>query len=454
MRFCPFCANELAEDAEQCVFCGKRLPQRVIAEAPPAPVTSAQDAGPTKTMTTATSPPVQVFPPPRPPPAPLFDTTPLPVLAPVPAAEGATDSGLRGLGDEIEVHAPSLQHDELPPIPVDAPPGLVSAARYLLQVTRGRRARARAIRAHEQEWSQVQLAEDAALRQLGRAVRTRGATCPGAEAQMAALLAQEAQHTALQQSKGQLDECLAAARQKLAEVESACQVRMESAREQMERTQQLLDERLSEQASLKTRLAQQERQMRALERERDDRRLSATRVQDPAERETLQRLAAEKGVELGDLQRSKAATQSEQQQLQQPIVELRTALQQHRTAVQEAERTLAAAQDELVGEKARVEQEKQRIDLQQGDVDRQTSAHLTELGRVVDRLRQDNDDLQPMFARIDEHRQTARQLRRQIEQLQHQRQSFDTLAYRRGQLLLGGLMLLVLVAGTLMVVLV
>jgi predicted RNase H-like nuclease (RuvC/YqgF family) len=424
MPFCPFCAHELQAQLERCEYCGKRLAHR--SEQAPATRATGDEGAP---------PPVPAAPRRR-------DEKAQPASAPPPLPVPAADERATELEEVAFERVPA----DLPLIDAQGPAGFIGAVRYAFQVRRGRSARAQVIRKRRTELETARQKGERLLREIGEAAYASGSSCSGAEEQQRAVVSLHEKRIELERQQTALDRQLEAARQQFRVAETRCQEQTTAVRAEIGRLQSRLGELQGEVQQLKAQIARQAAQIKSLERQRDECRARAPRVAEVSEREELQQQAAEAAVQIGDLQASKAQNESQLEQRQQPIAELRVALQQQQVKLQTIARELASSHQTLKQQTQPVDQQKRSHERALEQTGRQLEESLVALGNGIDERRDQHPTLECYFERLDEHREATRELQGQIEILARECQDIDVQAYRRGVILvsIGGALLLAL----------
>jgi chromosome segregation ATPase len=279
-----------------------------------------------------------------------------------------------------------------------------------------------------------------ALRDLGVAVRRQKAVWPGVEAELQALEQMERVHANIVRATDQLDDQGRQAEAHFAEAEADCMERVEKHRARIDQTQRELDLRLKEQADLRAQQTRQERKIRALGKERDDRRAQAGRARQSSEREAQQRLAAEKAIEIGDWLNRKEHTAGQLKDLLEPIEDLRRTLQESRAAVAQAQRDASMAKQELAGTHRQIEEDRRRHQKELQRVEQEIARQLVELGRAAQRHPDGPDGtsayLDEFLKRIAARREVIADLGTRGQKLQAECEDYDRSGFTKGVVML------------------
>jgi len=456
MRFCPFCASELSDDAVRCAFCGKGLPQRPRAGLDRAARNGASDAA--ETVSSIDEAATQALPVAR---RLKRDATPSRLTAKLPTPERHVIESSSQQPERREASSGDLTMlpampppparallahsgantaaDQLPPMQQEAPPGLIASLPYFLQVAKARYQRRGIVRAFRKEIDAEHIEIDDTLRELARIARQKDAVPAAAAQPDGAVTALEASRKGLVGNGQELDTQLAEAERQLNQIIEECNQRRQRTETEIDQIEQALTLKRRQQAEVRARLAEEEKHIKLLQRERDDNRTLAAKEAKADLQEDLQQLAAEKGVQIGDWDKKRAASLAELGQLRGPIEEAEKQVQVARTTVQELERHLGHARQQFNSTKRQIEAEKRTVGQEITRVDREIAAALMTLGRALDAQREDSDVFGDYFSRLDVHRRAVEAREQRIAELHSEQQEYDPTAYQRGMIVLGSL---------------
>ena len=565
MRFCPFCAQELQDDVNRCVFCGKRLPtsntgpkRKVSAPVPavktgfevaeierpsggepkdPPPVAPPAPPSPTKDTSlsalvaeqqtkpapppapsslpslgvrppattpplplgvrppattpqpplgvrpsaTTPQPPLGVRPPATtpPPPAPSDDPptkVPLPppplsvaeVTAPAlgqplgappagPPAAASTDSA-DVLAPVAEEMAPPIDAADSPALllagqletmPADGPPGFFGGLPYLMTVVKMRRASQHVIRLLENEIQTEELKLQELCRDLGKRARKIDHEHPASQAAMAALLGLEQERSAAEAQQAAVDSQLHDQQKSHAQIEADCRSRIDTENGHVSRLQKEVADKTGGIRQQSTDVGQQDKRIKSLIKERDDRLAQVNKTQDPAQQEVQQRAIADLGMQIADGERLRQETTGQIQTAGPPLEQAKLALAEAQSRLSEAQTQLTAAKQELnTMQQAASADQKQRA-LAIGQIDRSIGDQLLALGRAIDESRAAEPAFDEFYAQIDILGKGISIRRERSDLLKADRENYDPKPYKNGMILcfsLGGLLLISIVS--------
>lgn len=328
---------------------------------------------------------------------------------------------------------------DLAPMPERAPSNLFRAVGYTYRVTVARLARARAVRGIRKQAQAETARLEEALRDLGHAARHGEGDMPEVTAEKEALVALERVRAELHGTIEELDRQRQQAEGHFAESKRDVDARIEAASARIEEAQQQLSDQLSQQASRRAELAQQDRRIRALEKLRDEARSAAGLLRLPDEQEEAQQHAAEKAIEIGDLLETNAETARQLVLLQEPIEELRRTIQQTRATVKRCHRDLAVAKQELTGTQRQIDADKRRQNAEIARADEEIGKQLVELGRATHRRAEPGGPFDEQLRRVARQWEVVAARQDEIKSLIAQSDGFDKRVHRRGLVLLAAL---------------
>lgn len=501
MRFCPFCANEVADEHAQCPYCGKRLPRRGRTTGPNAPAEPAPPAAATPGQNPAiaalgtaetlfapalgagqpsaappavgspaqraipaspgapTLPPPAAFARPNPSAAPPTGSTQPPSaiaaadpdpFAPVPAAVTTAPPSAETIAAAPALVAPAFaapapagstaraEGPALPEMPTDAPPGFFGGVPYLLAVRKARSARAKTIRQLQQQNDSEQRQLEEALRDLGKLARTLGRRDPQAAGAMELLTTLETRRADAAAGQANLDEQVQAAEQDFAREAAVQNDAIGLEQVEVQRLQTDVSAQQDTLKQLKARVAQQDKLIKQLEKDQASRQAQAAKATDAPEREVATRAAAEIGVQAADLRRERDAAQSEADALLGPLAESSANLSQAKGRLQAAQQQLAAARKQLESIKRQLEGDKRAQGMEVTRLDGEIAEQLMAVGAALDADRVAEPAYEELYGRLDEHRRALDTRQQQSAYLAAERENYDQTAYRNGLLILGG----------------
>lgn len=496
MRFCPFCANEVADEHAQCPYCGKRLPRRGRTTGPNAPAEPAPSAAATPGQNPAmaslgtaetlfapalgagqpsavppvvgspaqraipASPAAPTLPPPaafaRPSPSaapPIGSTQPPSVVAaadpdpfaPVPAAVTTAPPSAETIVATPALVPPPLaggtaraEVPALPEMPTDAPPGFFGGVPYLLAVRKARSARAKTIRQLQLQNDSEQRQLEEALRDLGKLARTLDRRDPQAAGAVELLTTLETRRADAAAGQANLDEQVQAAEEDFAREAAVQNETIGLEQVEVQRLQAEVTARQDTLKQLKARVGQQDKLIKQLEKDQASRQAQAAKATDAPEREVATRAAAEIGVQAADLRRERDVAQSEADTLLGPLAESTANLSQAKGRLQAAQQQLAAARKQLESVKRQLEGDKRAQGMEVTRLDGEIAEQLMAVGAALDADRVAEPAYEELYGRLDEHRRALDTRQQQSAHLAAERENYDHTAYRNGLLILGG----------------
>lgn len=197
---------------------------------------------------------------------------------------------------------------------------------------------------------------------------------------------------------------------------------------------------------VKGRYAQEERLHKQLERQRNEKRDQAHRASDDAEREVLQRLVAEMGIEIGDLESKMETSRAEIADRQPPIEELKNAIKTARNGIQELQKKQDLAKQTLLDEQKRINEKRRVHDRQAQELHEKINERLVELGDRLCEFPIEHEDFTARYTQLNDGRTRVQQLQSQMDQLAIEQRSYDASLFLRGLFIVGGFLLLMIVA--------
>jgi chromosome segregation ATPase len=383
-------------------------------------------------------------------PAPADALAPLPAdpLAPLPAdplaptaAQTALDRAMRDGEDAVA------------PMPHDGPPGFFGGVPYLFAVIGARSKHQKAIRSLQRQTADEQHKLDEILRDLGKRARDATLEHGATDGAMTELRALEGKRAVAQQGLEELEQQLEQEQQVFEAVETDCGQRTEAARQEAASLQSQLDEKNGQLRDQESKLAQEDKQLRTLVKQRDDKRNQANKTADAAQQEVLQRAVADLGVQIGDWEKHRETTQAEIDALRPPIESLQAQLREARLRIQQAQKELGAARQTLAAKKREIDGAKRQRGVDLAGLDRQIAEKLLAVGQALDGDRIAAAEFDGLYDQSDVTRARIEQVQQRAAFLTEERDNYDKLAYRNGLIVVAGGAGLLLVAIVLLVVL-
>jgi len=446
MRFCPFCAAENPDEASHCSACARKLPAArpssvMSAAAASSPVDTAAAGDPAtspSTVAVLSAPSVTVTAP-----APVSEaasTTPaFPPPPPVPPRADATPTH--------RVGAPANDGPrELTPFPEPPETGLLGDARYVLALIRARIERRAAILSVDAAMKKDVAALDEVLGDLGSAGRPHKMTArPLTEENMAI--------DAAQGRAGDADRAAAEAQARLAEEDArfaASLKELESKLAAVEQTSQAASAELEkleeERRKLRDGKKQVEGKQRQLLKSAEERESKAEKLPMGADRAGLRRSAEELRSDAARLEPERSELEKKLAALEQPLAEA----QAHAGAARaDLEATRKAQGDARVGHRhrrAEHQAEVARAARARSDAAAEIARRLVTLGTLLNLNRIASPELDPLYASVDELRDSIATREREIERLRAEASRSDPRAFARGTgVLVGALVVFIAV---------
>lgn len=499
MRFCPFCSEELNDDAAHCVYCGKRLPSRTPATGtpiqpaktepdavmPPPPPTAAEPELPKKTVFGFAAP--DALPPPPPPPSIVPPRTPPPDVPPVaPAAEEDVPS-LASLTADIEplappapppiapppplpppTPAPAVDLQPVPPVPgpttgapagskaaaalaalapmpTEGPVGLFGCLPYWFAVLGARLKRSGVISAFRRESADEQRRLEEILRDLGRQARKVELQHPPVDPVMSQLRQLESQRAGVESANAGITGQLKEAEATFERVSTDCNGRIQAAQQELASTQAALNEKNNGLRGVKAQIAQVDRELGRLASALRAKTAQGAKAPDAAKQQSLEQEAEALTSQIEQLEGQRATLEAQAGQVEAPVAELTAQLADIRGRLQTAQQELAAARQQLAGTKRSLGAEGAKAGQELTRLDREMAQQFLEIGRLLETQRIAHPDFEELFGRIDEAKQTLGGHEQQIAALESERESYDRNAAKKGLILLLSAVGLVLV---------
>ncbi|MCC6748164.1 MAG: hypothetical protein IT371_10925 [Deltaproteobacteria bacterium] len=320
-------------------------------------------------------------------------------------------------------------------MPTTSPANFFAGLPYFFHVLGGRLRHQQVARHFQRELQAEGRKLEELLRDLGKVARQTGLRHPGALAELEAIEALENQRGAADAGSAELDERLKGEEQKFAALEADCTARSQHAQQVIAQTQATLNERNTELRTVKGRLAEAERQVKAFTKQRDDKLAAEAKSQDPAQQEVLQRAAAELAVQIGDHEQQREAAAAEVARLQGPIDQLNATLQEARGRLQEAQKELGAGRQTLAGLKRDVSAQKRQQGVAITKLDRELAEKFLALGRALDAGRVGAPEFTELYARLDATRAEMTERENQAQAVLAARDTYDRQGYKNGLIL-------------------
>ena len=430
MRYCPFCAQENFDDVRECVHCGKRLPVAIFK---PTPV----EIEPTVQIQAMDEPP--------------------PPLVETPGPPTGTRLGIPGKSLSLKrtgpktpipqvVDAPVPPFLKLPPMPT--PPALQSAwasVKYLPPLLRAWWARVWAQRTLSALVFADQRALDGVLKELGRAAREAGVDAPQVAEEMKRVQAEEARRLKAEGDAQAALDGVVREQERWRADEGDRRAQIAQKESEIVSAEALLKERENQRKVHVLSHGQLESQLRAAERRA---------VQADAKAQKLDVLPEDKGGGLKPAAAARLESEAAQKEAV-SIQPLRDQAQERITAldgpIAEAEDKLAFLSKELELIKhdladalaahtrsiKQLEKDKQLADEEREGAEREMSQRFITVGTILNLNRIEGERFVPLYARIDELRQTLASRDAVMQRLKAERQSYDRPSLQKGLMTIG-----------------